>query len=267
VPGSIVPDPPVGGSPPEAPADAGNVRRAALLLAGAAVAIFVVGTVFGLVAVGRHGGGPVQPWDDAVGRWYLHHRWSFVGVSKVIATAFDAPVLGIACLALTAVLAATLRTTRALIPAVAYLGAEFQVYAIRGVIHRHRPATADAPAPGSVPGVHETAYSFPSGHTVAVTAILFGLLGCIALTRRIWWPWVVALAGSVVVADSRLVLGVHWSSDVVVGILLGASWGVAVALSARWVEWSDLRAALHPGRGRGQESSVSSAAARSSSHT
>jgi len=254
VPESSVPDPPAGGSAPQAPGDPGNVRRAALLLAGTALGVFVVGAVFGLVAVGRHGGGPVQPWDDAVGRWYLHHRWSFVGVSKAIATAFDAPVLGIACLALTAVLVVTLRTTRALIPAVAYLGAEFQVYAIRGVIHRHRPATADAPAPGSIPGVHETAYSFPSGHSVAVTAILFGLLGCVALSRRTWWPWVVALAGSLVVADSRLVLGVHWSSDVVVGIVLGASWGVAVAVAARWVEWSDLRAALRPGRRHSHES-------------
>jgi hypothetical protein len=55
------------------------------------------------------------------------------------------------------------------------------------------------------------------------------------------------------------VLGVHWSTDVVVGILLGASWGVAVAVSARWVEWSDLRAALHPGRGRGAARPVDAA--------
>jgi membrane-associated phospholipid phosphatase len=253
VPGSSAPDPPAGRTPAESPGEPGNVRWAALLLAGAALAIFVVGSGVGLVAIGRHGGGPVQPWDDAAGRWYLHHRWSFVGASKVIAAAFDAPVLGVVCLVLTAVLAATLRTTRALIPAVAYLGAEFQVSAIRVVIHRHRPVTADAPAPGSVPGVHETAYSFPSGHTVAVTAILFGLLGCIALARRTWWPWVVALAGSVVVADSRLVLGVHWTSDVVVGLLLGAAWGVAVALAADRVGWSDLRAALHPRRGRAPE--------------
>jgi membrane-associated phospholipid phosphatase len=92
--------------------------------------------------------------------------------------------------------------------------------------------------------VHETSYPFPSGHSVAVTAVLFALLGCIALTYRIWWPWLIAPVGSVFVIDTRLVLGVHWFSDVTFGLLIGCASGVAVAVVARQVEWDDFLAVV-----------------------
>jgi undecaprenyl-diphosphatase len=225
---------------------AGDPRRAIRatgLLAGAAIGILIVGVLVGLVLVGRHGGGPIQGWDDAAERWYLHHRAPLVGVSKFIATYLDALPLGIICVLLSAILGLALRSPRALVPFVAYLGGEFEVFAIRTVIHRHRPPTANYPAPGAVPGVHETSFSFPSGHSVAVTAVLFALLGCVALARRIWWPWVLALVCSLFVIDTRLVLGVHWLSDVAIGLLAGIVWGVAVARAVQDLEWVDLAAA------------------------
>ena len=221
-----------------------RVLHAALVLTGVAIAIFVVGIAVGFVIIGRHGGGPIQGWDNSVGRWYLHHRGSLVGISKIVAKYLDALPLGVVCVVLTVVLAVTLRSSRALIPVVAYFGGEFQVFAIRTIIHRHRPPTANYPAAGAVNGVHETSYSFPSGHSVAVTAVLFALLGCIALTYRIWWPWLIALIGSVFVIDTRLVLGVHWFSDVTFGLLMGGAWGVTVAFVARQVEWDDFLAVV-----------------------
>ena len=217
-------------------------------LVAAAVAIFAVGLLVGLVVVGRRGGGPIQGWDGRVEAWGIHHRLGLTGAAKVIAYLGDAPKLAVVTVALTAVLLLTTRSIRALVPAVAYLGAEFQVFLIRVVVDRPRPPTANYPAPGAVPGVHETSSSFPSGHSVAVTAILFALAGSVALARRRWWPWVVALAGSVFVVDTRLVLGVHWFSDVVFGLVLGIAWGVTVAFVFRDLEWEDLRAWL-PGRG------------------
>ncbi|HWE70616.1 MAG TPA: phosphatase PAP2 family protein, partial [Acidimicrobiales bacterium] len=167
-------------------------------------------------------------------------------MSKFVATYLDAVPLAVICLVVSGVLVFTLRSTRALIPIAAYLGGEFQVYVIRLIILRHRPPTANYPAPGAIPGVHETSYSFPSGHSVAVTAVLFAGLGCIALTYRIWWPWFVALLASLFVADTRLVLGVHWFSDVTFGLLLGIAWGVTVAFVARQVDWPDVAAVFRP---------------------
>ena len=155
-------------SPTESFGQPGRVLRAGLILVGVAAVIFVVSILVGVLVIGRRGGGPIQAWDDTVGRWYLHHRGGLVGISKVVATYLDALPLGIICVGLTAVLALTLRTSRALIPIVAYLGGEFQVFAIRAVIHRHRPPTANYPAAGALSGVDETSYSFPSGHSVAV---------------------------------------------------------------------------------------------------
>jgi membrane-associated phospholipid phosphatase len=135
-------------------------------------------------------------------------------------------------------------------PIFAYLGAEFQVFAVRQVIHRPRPLTANWPQAGSISGIHETSLSFPSGHAVAVSAVLFTLLGTLALVRHWWWPWIVALVLALFVAATRLVLGVHWFSDVALGVLVGSVWGIAVAAIGVHLSWEDLRDFLPSHRDR-----------------
>ncbi|MDQ2749105.1 MAG: phosphatase PAP2 family protein [Pseudonocardiales bacterium] len=211
------------------------VTRCTLVLLAAAIGLFVVAASLGFILIGRRGGGPIQGWDDAVWRWAIHHRGPFVGAAKVVAAVGDAPVLGAICGAATIALLVRLRSLLALVPLVAYLGAEFQVFAVRQVIHRHRPPTAVFPARDAVRGVHETTYSFPSGHAVAVTAVLFAALGMLGLARRRAWPWFLAFVASLCVAASRILLGVHWLSDVAVGLLIGIVWGTTVALAAQRV--------------------------------
>ncbi len=224
----------------------GRVVAAIGVLIAVAVAIFAVGLLVGFLVVGRHGGGPIQGWDNTVERWFPHHRGPLVGASKFVATYLDAGPLAVVCIVLSAILGVTVRSIRALVPLVAYLGSEFQVFIIREVIFRHRPPTANYPAPGAVRGVHETSYSFPSGHSVAVTAVLFALRGTVALTYRIWWPWLLAFLASLFVIDTRLVLGVHWFSDVTFGLLFGTIWGITVAIVVRKLEWADLVATVRP---------------------
>lgn len=229
--------------------DRRRVLRVVAVLVGAAIVIFAVGIGLGLGLVGRHGGGLVQGWDNQVQAWDLHHRYG-VSAAKAVAFFGDAPKLAVIAIVLSAVLLITIRTMRSLIPIVAYLGGELQVFLIREIVHRHRPPTANYPAPGAIPGVHETSFSFPSGHSVAVTAVLFGCLGAVAIAYRWWWPWAVALVASLYVIDTRLDLGVHWFSDVTIGLALGVAWGATVAVMSFRVDWDDVRDLL-PARRRG----------------
>jgi membrane-associated phospholipid phosphatase len=75
--------------------------------------------------------------------------------------------------------------------------------------------------------VHATGSSFPSGHALAATA-MFGALAYVLARRSRPFSktliWGGALLLSSLVAASRVYLGVHWLTDVVGGMLLGAFW-------------------------------------------
>ncbi|BAU97246.1 membrane-associated phospholipid phosphatase [Corynebacterium suranareeae] len=79
--------------------------------------------------------------------------------------------------------------------------------------------------------VEETNFSLPSGHAVGVAACAVA----IGYFANKWWKimlWVLAL----LVGLSRLYVGVHWPSDVLVGWAIGAVIPVIVITS-----WSYLR--------------------------
>jgi membrane-associated phospholipid phosphatase len=208
----------------------------------------VIAVVLGVAVVGRHGGGTIQGWDDTVEQWVIRHRSSMVGVSKVIAVVGDAALLGGLVLVGTVVLLLLRQGMRAFIPLAAYIGGESLVYATRLIVHRHRPLTANFPAPHAIPGVHETSYSYPSGHGTAAVAVVVSLAALAVMTWPTIWGWIVGVVlvlGAVLVAWSRLVLGVHWFSDVAFGMLLGMLWGLTVAYALRDLPWPLSR--LNPG--------------------
>jgi undecaprenyl-diphosphatase len=214
--------------------------RPLVVIAFSWVILVVVAVVLGLTVVGRHGGGPIQAWDNTVQQWSIGHRDHLVSVSKVIAVLGDAPALGLICVGLTVVLLALRQGMRALTPLVAYLGGEAIVFITRDVVTRPRPPTANYPAPNAIAGVHETSYSYPSGHATAAVAVLVSLaLLAIVIWPR-FWGWVVGavlVLGAALVAWSRLVLGVHWFSDVTFGMAFGITWGTIVAFALRDVPW------------------------------
>ena len=223
-------------------ADKGTAPRLVGILVATAAVIFAVGLGLGLAFVGIHGGGAIQGWDSQVQTWSLHHRSGLVGAAKIVAFVGDAPKLAVVAVIISAVWWLANRSTLALVPVAAYLGGEFQVFAIRQIIHRHRPPTANYPAPGAIPGIHETSFSYPSGHSVAVTAVLVAIAATAAYSYHRWWYVIPGLIASMYVADTRLVLGVHWFSDVALGLLLGTAWGLAVAWASQQLQWEHLRA-------------------------
>jgi undecaprenyl-diphosphatase len=110
-------------------------------------------------------------------------------------------------------------------------------FVIKEVIGRDRP-------PSEVRLVQGRGQSFPSGHPFG-TAMSWGLLPYVValFTRRraLWWATAAAVWGLVVgVAASRVWLGVHWTSDVVAGVLLAV---LAVGVAER------LMAVVHDDRG------------------
>jgi membrane-associated phospholipid phosphatase len=84
-----------------------------------------------------------------------------------------------------------------------------------------------------------TGGSFPSGHTAGAA---FVAVAAIVLVGRVWVV-VVATVYALVIGASRLLLGVHWLSDVVGGLLLGATFGLLVPwaqtqIGERWPRMS-----------------------------
>ena len=109
------------------------------------------------------------------------------------------------------------RRFEATLVAVSVLGAGAVVFILKALVGRARPA------------LWETEWywgsSFPSGHTLAVSALAAAATICVA---RIWPAWrlvaaAVAVLWVLAVALSRLVLGVHWPTDVLAAACIGVS--------------------------------------------
>lgn len=129
--------------------------------------------------------------------------------------------------------------------AVGYASAALSGWALYGLLkylfHRARPHVIPRLMRGG------GWYSFPSGHAT-LTPLVFGLG---ALIWAAPWPRAtrLALVGaavllSLLVAYSRMYLGMHWPSDVIGGLLVGTGW------AALWVWWWERAGRLEaPSRG------------------
>ncbi len=102
---------------------------------------------------------------------------------------------------------------------------------LKTVVDRARPVFARpvATAPGA---------SFPSGHAFTATlgagVLLLTVLPLLSRRGRVA-AWVIAVLVPVAVGYSRVALGVHWTSDVIAGWLLGV--GLLAGTTAAFETW------------------------------
>jgi undecaprenyl-diphosphatase len=124
------------------------------------------------------------------------------------------------------------RTTALLVASSALTGSVL-VSVLKSVFGRVRP---DA----SLAEIVAQGLSFPSGHA-SMSAIVFLTLGALLasthsrMTERTYIFATAALT-TLLVGMSRIVLGVHWATDVLGGWAFGTAWALAWLLLARWLD-------------------------------
>ena len=144
---------------------------------------------------------------------------SFTLTAQVISFVFDTTALVVLSVILAVLLIVLHRRRFSLLLLVAMAGDALLVTFFKTVIMSPRPFNGI---------VVESGYSFPSGHTTSCV-VFFGVL-----TYFVWKHWSsfkikAAMAGvyislTVVVAFDRIYLNVHWFSDIIGAVLLGAFW-------------------------------------------
>ncbi|MBI4729566.1 MAG: bifunctional DedA family/phosphatase PAP2 family protein [Acidobacteria bacterium] len=109
--------------------------------------------------------------------------------------------------------------------AISLAGATVIEEVVKDLVHRPRPPVLRL--------AHASGWSFPSGHATRA-AVFYGTLAILA--GRLWpaWTarvraWACAAGVVVLVAASRLILGVHYLTDVLGGMALGGAWLAVVA--------------------------------------
>jgi membrane-associated phospholipid phosphatase len=190
---------------------------AALTVTGLAALVFVA-----LLAAVLATWSPLESFDHTVdvrlGHLVAGHP-DAVTVIKAVTDLGSAPVRWAILLAAAILLTVRRRWAAAVVLPVAGAGALLGL-AAKSLVNRPRPVLAH-------PVAHAAGAGFPSGHALG-SLVCYGALALVLLpmTRGRWRPALVtvAVAGLVCIGASRLLLGVHFVSDVVAGWALGTVW-------------------------------------------
>jgi undecaprenyl-diphosphatase len=108
--------------------------------------------------------------------------------------------------------------------------------ALGGLLNNLAKLAVGRPRPPTAVFTHARGFGFPSGHTVGFTSFAVAVAGLVVVLgasrlKRIIVSTIAAVA-SVAVGLSRVVVGAHWLTDVIGGLVLGAAIGLAVIATA-----------------------------------
>ena len=195
----------------------------------------VAGALLGLIAVTFFLGGLAEAiqsksfvvrWDDNVEQWAAANAGPVAtDALRVVTHAGDTiTVVAIAVVAVGALLWAGHRRL-ALFMVTVVIGQWAIANLAKELVKRTRPQLD--------PLSTFSGFSFPSGHSTAAAATYLAIAIVVIALRPTWRrPVLVAVAVTVgvAVAASRALLGVHWFSDVIGGLILGWAWCVICAV-------------------------------------
>lgn len=178
--------------------------------------------------------------------WIAHHRSAaLVSSSRVLNDLGSVAVVLIVAILISAVLWwRHVPLGAALTPIVAVVSAGAFAAAIKLLVDRARPSAAYQLVAESDP-------SFPSGHATGSTAlgVSAAVIIAIYLLRRPLARIAVLSFGAllpITVAASRLELGVHWPTDVIAGLALGATVALATVAVSLWISTATDTPTSHP---------------------
>jgi membrane-associated phospholipid phosphatase len=208
---------------PDRPQPVGDKKVVAVRLIGGTIALWGLLSLIGLSVTHVLTSGRAHSWDRGVDVWFAARRsspWNTV-------TVFGSGLANTqTVIAVTAVVVLVLRWRlgrwyESWVVVAAIAGELLVFLAVTATVHRPRPPVTrlDVAPPTS---------SFPSGHTAAAIA-LYGCLAVVLLwiygRRPVTWVTAVVLfCFPVIVGLSRLYRGMHYPSDVLVGVLGGGLW-------------------------------------------
>ena len=192
-----------------------------LLLTVALVITFVGAFVIGALAVLVRSDSGVVTIDQDISSWVNDHTTRISHDVLQVITQFGATEFVVLAAVVVAIVESIRRPSRWIVPflAVVLIGQSRLTNGLKELLDRVRPALN--------PAAHLLGPSFPSGHTAtaaafwAAVALLMGR-GRGRRARALLAGGAAAIA--VAVACSRVLLDVHWFSDVVAGLALGWAW-------------------------------------------
>jgi len=161
--------------------------------------------------------------DQSVLNWVVDHRDStLTSIMRILSDCGRTIPLAVVVLAAVVVLLALRRFGQAAMVGIGSVVGYWIMVGLKDVTERARPPAAEAL-------VHESSWSFPSGHAM-MSAIVFGLIAVTVFWNTGWrWVLVLAAVASLVIGLSRIYLAAHWLSDVLAGWLIGLAWVLLMA--------------------------------------
>jgi undecaprenyl-diphosphatase len=202
-----------------------------LRLTAGALAAVALATGFGVVLRDVAARQELIHVDEPILRALMRHtEGGLTATMKAISALGGTLFVSLAAATIAVLLLAQRRWPQAFLVVAAPLGALGLQHLVKVLVHRPRPPVHAL--------VHASGYGFPSGHAAVATAFYGALALLAARSTRRWslkvtaWTFALVIVG--LIGFARMYLRVHYFTDVLGGVALGAAW-LAVVISAEGV--------------------------------